>query len=438
MGERLTQTGIESVVAGTPRARLTRSAIESIVAGAPHVRLTQAAIEVVIPNKQPISPTAFITGPIFPVVKGLSFPVLKAGEFATTLSASKSFSAVTVQNSINPFWHWTLVYDYVSNNANRDLATYSPWTDYQILQGFYGEVGGMAQPFLLTDPGTALGSPDNYVGPALLNLPWQANRVYIPGAVIVDPNSHAQKATVVNGPTGWAAPMFSTSGGTVVDNGNVTWQDLGLASGTQPNPNAQLQLLTDGRFWYSPLQRNFGGMFLEDITDLNQNPAIGGSTLEVYINGLEFQSAPAAYQILGPGLRLANQPVFYGAYLRFYPWRSFVNYFIGGLLIDSGGHLQKSLSVGPTGVLEPNWNHSGGTTLDGGILWQDLGAATTITASFNFFFRVRFETDELDFEQFLSDVFTIGGPDAKNGAGYLKLMTARPGVPIDKCAGPAF
>lgn len=337
----------------------------------------------------PYCPQQFTSGTPLSSSRGLTFPVMKTAEFSTTYTEAPNRYATTVQNSINPFWHWTLIYNYISNRANRTLPIYSPWTDYQIIQGFYLQVGAKAQPFLMTDPGTALGSPDNSVGPALLTgttaLPypaWQANRLYIQDAVIVDSANHAQQITTVVGPTGWTTPSFNHGGGTASDNGN-TWQDLGLVSSAYPsgvpNPNAQLQLVTDGTFWYSPLQRNFGGQFLEDITDLNTIPTLGGSSLAVYSNGVLQTGGGVDYTLLGPGLATPTAS-FLGMYLK---WNS--------------------VAFSPADV-----------------------PSQPITASFNFFFRVRFEMDELDFEQFLQDVFTIGGPDSKNGAGYLKLMTARP------------
>lgn len=62
----------------------------------------------------------------------------------------------------------------------------------------------------------------------------------------------------------------------------------------QPNLQAQLQLVNDGAGnYYSPIQRNLGGQFYEDITDLN-----GGIT--VYANG----SVVSNYRIGFGGLAL--------------------------------------------------------------------------------------------------------------------------------------
>lgn len=137
-----------------------------------------------------------------------------------------------------------------------------------------------------------------------------------------------------------------------------------LPNGT-PNPQAPLQLIQDVNtdIWYSPVQRNMGG-FYEDVTDL------GPAGIKPYANGL-VQSSPVNYSLLGPGLTI-NGASFYGLYLQ---WAA--------------------TPVPP------------------------------ITAEFSFYQRVRFDADEQDFEQFMQFLWTIGGPDASQGAGYVKLITAR-------------
>jgi hypothetical protein len=76
------------------------------------------------------------------------------------------------------------------------------------------------------------------------------------------------------------------------------------------------------------------------------------------------------------------------------------------------------------------------------IDWGPNNPATPVTAAFNFYFRVRFGSDSQDFEKFLNTgsgvappagqgggLWTIGGSEAQNGTGTLKLRTARP-VPL--------
>ncbi len=136
-----------------------------------------------------------------------------------------------------------------------------------------------------------------------------------------------------------------------------------LPGGDGPNLQAQLQVVTDGVTYYSPIQRNFGGLFYEDVTDLD----VGG--IAVYANGL-FIPAFGNYTLLGPGLAIPGAS-FSGLYLR---W-----------------------------VAPP---------------------ATPVTAQFNFLFRVRFESDKVQFEQFMNDLWTLGGTYA-SGSSALQIVSSR-------------
>ncbi len=51
---------------------------------------------------------------------------------------------------------------------------------------------------------------------------------------------------------------------------------------------------------------------------------------------------------------------------------------------------------------------------------------TPITAQFNFYFRVRFESDQQEFENFMNELWTIGGSESKSGSQFLTLVTSRP------------
>jgi hypothetical protein len=106
-------------------------------------------------------------------------------------------------------------------------------------------------------------------------------------------------------------------------------------------------------------------MFLEDVTDLVPN------TLQVFTNGSP-QIANVNYQLLGPGLAVPGAS-YMGLYLK----------------------------------------------------WLTT-PATPVTATFQFYFRVNFEGDTQDFEQWAFGLWTIGGSKSKNGSGYLKLMSSRP------------
>ena len=147
-----------------------------------------------------------------------------------------------------------------------------------------------------------------------------------------------------------------------------------------PNvPLAELQVVNNGVTYYSPIQRTLDGIAFEDITDLN-----GGIT--VYANGV-LQTLGTNFTLNGPGLAV--------------PGASFMGMYLTWL----------------------------GTP------------AQPVTAQFNYYFRVRFADDSLDFEKFLGvgsadfiagqggGYWTIGGSESQNGKGTLILRTARP-VPL--------
>lgn len=140
-----------------------------------------------------------------------------------------------------------------------------------------------------------------------------------------------------------------------------------MVSGSPNVPMAQLSLVSDGAGnYYSPLQRTRSGLFYEDVTDLNTGST--GSALAVYADG----TITTNYTLLGPGLALPGAS-YMGMYLK----------------------------------------------------WAAMPTAP-ITAQFNFYFRVRFQSDQRDMEKFSNKFWTIGGSESRNGNGYVKLQTARP------------
>jgi hypothetical protein len=145
--------------------------------------------------------------------------------------------------------------------------------------------------------------------------------------------------------------------------------------GGAPNaPLAQLQIVTDGAGnYYSPLQRTFGGLFYEDITDLNTSST--GSALGVWVNGVQVgatgYSGPT-YTLAGPGLAVAGAS-YAGLYLA---W-----------------------SAAPT---------------------------PPVTAQFSFYFRCRFESDSQDMEKFAKNFWTIGGSESSKGKGSVRIQQTRP------------
>jgi hypothetical protein len=236
-------------------------------------------------------------------IQGLAWTVLKNRAHDTITQASPGKVETRIAQTYNPIWTWTLMYEWIFDafeGAGNPMA-YAPYTDIRTLMGFTMARQGAFDDFLFDDPS------DDSVGPAMNSI---------------------------------SPPV--------------------------PNTQAELQLFSNGGspdIYYSPIQRNMGGLFWEDITDLN-------GAITVYADGVE-QTEGVNYSIGGPGLSLPGY-TFMGLYLQ---WAA-----------------------------EP---------------------ATPITAHFKFYFRVRFDGDTTDFEQWAQEIWTIGGENSRNGTGTLKLVSAR-------------
>jgi hypothetical protein len=144
--------------------------------------------------------------------------------------------------------------------------------------------------------------------------------------------------------------------------------------------NQTLQLVTDGTNYFTPLQRMKDGE-PEDVTDLNlQGDAhefiIGGTHNQIFANGVQksqtYPGNAGNFTIVGPGLAIPG-------------------YAFAGLVLN----------------------------------WGAVAPDTPVTANFKFYFRVHFEDDRQDFERFLSGLWTIGGAEAQQGSGLVRLETAR-------------
>jgi hypothetical protein len=239
--------------------------------------------------------------PVWPnQIQGLAWTVVKTMENRTIVQASPAQDEVRIAQSLNPLWTFCLMYEFLFDAWPTAQMNYTPYTDLRYLMGFLLQAQGQLNDILFDDPS------DDTVGPAMTT-----------------------------------------------------------ASPPEPNTQAQLQLVSDGGsppVWYSPIQRNMGGQFYEDITDLN-------GSISVYANGVHQTSG---YTVIGPGVAIPG-----------YSWR--------GLAIQWASE--------PTGP---------------------------ITAAFKFYFRVRLASDTTDFEQWAQELWTIGGENARNGTGTLKLVSSRP------------
>lgn len=373
---------------------------------------------------------------VFPVLPGLTYTVLKTPSFNTLVQSAPNDYEVRIQQTINPIWSFTLIYDFLHDFF---WGTWTTVSELRTLMGFFNQMGGNAGSFLLTDP-------DDYsVGPALSTIAWVANNIYPLGYGILDSANHWQKVTTA-GTSGGTIPTFNHSGSTTTD-GGVTWTDQGVYSGGFPNTFlAGLSLVTDGLGnWFSPIQRTLNGVFYEDITDLN-------GSIAVYLNGaLQNPGSPDfSYTIAGPGLATPTQS-YMGMYIawptNFTTWIASHAYATNAEIIDAAGHIQKATTGGTSGTTIPAFSDSGSTTTDNTVTWTDQGynpsPSGPVTVQFDFYFRVRFDSDSQDFEKFCGTgsqaaaviegqgggLWTIGGSEAQNGSGTLKLTTARP-VPL--------
>lgn len=291
---------------------------------------------------------------IFPsTVRGLGFSVLRAPEDAVIVQASPAFPTTRVVQSQNPIWHWNLLYDFLIDNPLKPTGKQT-YTDLQTLLGFITARRNSYDEFLFLDP------DDNFVGPGVITQGWLPNFPFAFGAIIVVAGNAWQVSIAPQGArSSLSQPAFSSSPQT---DGGLTWVLLGTAPvAGWPNPQAQLQLVTDGTNFYSPLQLLRGGQFYEDITDLS-----GGLT--VYANG-----------VATTGYTLTPGPL------------SFSGFSSAGLYLN----------------------------------WGTVSPTAPITATFNYLYRVRFEDSSQDFEKWANQWWTVGGENGTKGKGEIKLITAR-------------
>jgi hypothetical protein len=309
---------------------------------------------------------------IYPTLRGLGYSVVKTPEFKTLVQAAQNEYETTIPQMRNPIWSAELIYDFLFDDPTRSTPGLVPYTDLTTLMGFFAAHSGQGSNFLFVDP------DDNYVGPGVVSTRWAPRTFYNVGMGVLDGSGHWQQCTVA-GTSAATPPAWNDGGGNTYD-GTVTWSDEGSYGSSFPNLQAQLQVWNDGvGNYYSPLQRNLGGLFLEDITDLNPSgaPYGGPGAISVYANGVAqtvgVNDGHHQCGVFGPGLALPLNSCM-GLYLQWY------------------------------------------------------GGAPTppVTASFNFFFRMRFAIDSIDFEKFMNQLWTIGGENGSTGSQYLKLRSSRP------------
>lgn len=304
---------------------------------------------------------------IYPgAVRGLGFTVTKSPQDAVIVEKTSSFLQTRIVQSLDPIWHWSLQYDVLIDNPLKPTAQ-SAYSDLQTLIGFVAARRNSYDDFLFLD------ADDNTVGPGVITQGWLPNWPFALGAIIIVSSTAWQVSASPTGKSGMSQPAFSSSPQT---DGGLTWTQLAAVPGGAagwPNPQAALQLFTDGTNWYSPLQINRGGQFYEDVTDL-------ASAITVYANG----TATTAY----------------------------------------------TLSAGSLAV--PGFSSTGLY-----LNWGSTRPTAPITATFSYYFRVRFEDSTQDFEKWANQLWSVGGPEGMKGKGELKLTTARNPVTVNGYGTPS-
>lgn len=308
---------------------------------------------------------------VFPAaVRGLGFTVVKSPQDAVIVQQSPSFSQTRVVQNQNPVWKWSLLYDFLIDNPLKPNASLL-YTDLRQMLGFITARRNSGEDFLFLDP------DDNFCGPGVITQGWLPNYPFGFGSIIVVAGNAWQVSIAPAGAkSGYGQPSFVSS--PQVD-GGLTWTLLGAVPGAGwPNPQAQLQLVTDGTNFFVPIQINRAGQqFWEDIFDL-----AGGIT--VYGNGTVIPQSQ--YKLRFGGL-------------------SFSGFSSAGLYLDFTG------SATPT---------------------------APITATFNYYYRTHFEADTQDFEKWANQWWTIGGSEGSKGKGELMLATSRAPVIPGGTPAPPF
>lgn len=224
-------------------------------------------------------------------VRGLGYTVIKAPEDQVIVQSSPSWASTRVVQSLNPVWHWRLLYDVLIDNPLKPNPSYA-YTDLQTLLGFVIARRNDYDDFLFLDP------DDNFFGPAMITQSWLPNYPFAFGAIIVVGAVAWQVTAAPAGArSGLSQPSFASSPQT---DGALTWTQLGSTiGGGWPNPFAQLSAypwtVSGTTTYYSPLQILRGGQFYQDVFDL-------ASALNVYENGV----LSSNYQLQIGGMAIPN------------------------------------------------------------------------------------------------------------------------------------
>jgi hypothetical protein len=303
---------------------------------------------------------------VFPAaVRGLTWNISKAPEFSTIVQRGTSAAETRILQWQNPVWHWELIYNYVYDDP-ANIAVGLSFTDLKTLLGFLMKMQGQFSDFLYSDPS------DNTVAPADQQMQLVSDSSNPIASADVGSSGGTgftvgdQLGVTGGGGSGGVLQVATVSGGVILTftilnagTGYTTTTDASLIVLTGSGTGAPTANITAGTVFYTPIQRQMGGQFYEDITDLD-------GPLQLYANG----TATSDYTLVGPGLAIDG------------------NAYAG---------------------LVAKWNNQ---------------PDTPITGAFSFFFRVRFEMDQATFEEFMNQLWTLGGSQSSK-SDVIKLVTAR-------------
>lgn len=132
--------------------------------------------------------------PVFPTLPGLTYTSVKTPAFDTLVNRGPNAYEVRIQQTVNPVWTWTLIFDFLHDFLWGGFQLVS---ELRTLMGFFTQMGGKAGSFLYTDP------DDNYVGPVLSTASWLASNYY-----------PLNFGIVTAGTSGTTIPTFNDVGGT--------------------------------------------------------------------------------------------------------------------------------------------------------------------------------------------------------------------------------
>jgi hypothetical protein len=325
-----------------------------------------------------------VSSAVYPTaIRGLSYKVVKTPEFSNVIQAAPDpLMETRIAQAVNPRWHWQLMYDFLANDLSNTNLTYS---ELATLMGFLLARQASYDSFLFDDP------EDDAVTNQPLQLvtdttnPVSAATVGSGGSGF---NVGDQLAVTGGGGTGAVLSVASVSSGAITGfnivaggAGYATTSGAALAVLTGSGSGSPTANITAVSVYYTPVQRNMGGQFFEDLTDLNLQgqaeafPNLTGAPNKIFANGVQqsqsYSGNTGNFDLLGPGL-------------------AFPGFSSAGLYLK----------------------------------WHSA-PATPITGTFKFYFRARFEMSSQDFSKFLYLLWTIGGEEEHRGSGLVKLVSTR-------------